>query len=134
MEGKSNAQKTTLKQSQILLYGFCGMFLNTFYLMFLAYNRLFYLTDVLQLSTGVSALVNSLSVWGNVVTMILAGGIVDKINFKKVGKFAGWAVIGGIGMSISFPLLFSDSTVESCAVRIQDAEPDTVTLFAAVRP
>ncbi len=108
MEGKSNAQKTTLKQSQILLYGFCGMFLNTFYLMFLAYNRLFYLTDILQLSTGVSALVNSLSVWGNVVTMILAGGIVDKINFKKVGKFAGWAVIGGIGMSISFPLLFSD--------------------------
>ena len=58
-----------LKKSQILLYGFFGMFLNTFYLMFLAYNRLFYLTNVLQLSTQISAVVNTLSVWGNVVTM-----------------------------------------------------------------
>ena len=84
------------------------MFLNTFYLMFLAYNRLFYLTNVLQLSTGVSALVNTLSVWGNVVTMVLAGGIINRISFKKWGKFCGASVVGGIGISISFPLLFSN--------------------------
>lgn len=108
MENKLHAQKTTLKQSQLLLYGFFGMFLNTFYLMFLAYFRLFYLTNVLQLGTNIAALVNTLSVWGNVVTMMLAGGIVDRISFKKWGKFCGWAVIGGVGMSISLPLLFSD--------------------------
>lgn len=115
MENKVQTQTTALKQSQILLYGFFGMFLNTFYLMFLAYNRLFYLTNVLQLSTGVSALVNSLAVWGNVVTMILAGGIVDRINFKKWGKFCGWAVIGGTAMSVSLPLLFSDLGLSQAA-------------------
>ncbi len=115
MENKVQTQTTALKQSQILLYGFFGMFLNTFYLMFLAYNRLFYLTNVLQLSTGVSALVNSLAVWGNVVTMILAGGIVDRINFKKWGKFCGWAVIGGIAMSVSLPLLFSNLGLSQAA-------------------
>ncbi len=118
MENKIQAQKPTLKQSQLLLYGFCGMFLNTFYLMFLAYFRLFYLTNVLQLSTGVSALVNTLSVWGNVVTMMLAGGLVDRINFKKCGKFCGWAVIGGIGMSISFPLLFSNLGLSQSAAGV----------------
>ena len=84
-----------LKKSQILLYGFFGMFLNTFYLMFLAYNRLFYLTNVLQLSTQISAVVNTLSVWGNVVTMLLAGAIIEKFTFKS-GKFRTWTIIGGI--------------------------------------
>ncbi len=107
MENKTQALKPTLKQSQILLYGFFGMFLNTFYLMFLAYNRLFYLTNVLQLSTTISAIVNTLSVWGNVVTMVLAGILIDKINFKT-GRFRTWTLVGGIVMGIVFPLMFSD--------------------------
>ena len=96
-----------LKKSQILLYGFFGMFLNTFYLMFLAYNRLFYLTNVLQLSTQISAVVNTLSVWGNVVTMLLAGAIIEKFTFKS-GKFRTWTVIGGIVVGITFTLLFAN--------------------------
>lgn len=96
-----------LKKSQILLYGFFGMFLNTFYLMFLAYNRLFYLTNVLQLSTQISAVVNTLSVWGNVVTMLLAGAIIEKFTFKS-GKFRTWTIIGGIVVGIAFTLLFAN--------------------------
>lgn len=96
-----------LKTSKVILYGFLGMFLNTFYLMFLAYNRLFYLTDVLQLGTTVSATVNTLSVWGNVVTMILAGGIIEKFTFK-MGRFRPWAVIGGLTVGVCFTILFSD--------------------------
>ena len=96
-----------LKTSKVILYGFFGMFLNTFYLMFLAYNRLFYLTDVLQLGTSIAATVNTLSVWGNVVTMILAGGIIEKFTFK-MGRFRPWAVIGGLLVGVGFTLLFSD--------------------------
>lgn len=96
-----------LKKSQILLYGFFGMFLNTFYLMFLAYNRLFYLTNVLQLSTQISAVVNTLSVWGNVDTMLLAGAIIEKFTFKS-GKFRTWTIIGGIVVGIAFTLLFAN--------------------------
>lgn len=107
MENTVNTIKPTLKRSQILLYGFFGMFLNTFYLMFLAYNRLYYLTNVLQLSTTISAIVNSLSVWGNVVTMLLAGVLVDKISMK-FGKFRSWTLLGGIVMAVVFPIMFSD--------------------------
>lgn len=96
-----------LKTSKVILYGFLGMFLNTFYLMFLSYNRLFYLTDVLQLGTTVAATVNTLSVWGNVVTMILAGGIIEKFTFK-MGRFRPWAVIGGLMVGVCFTILFSD--------------------------
>ena len=99
--------KTKLKGSQVVAYGFFGMFLNTFYLMFLAYFRLIYLTDVLKLSTTVSAIVNSLATWGNVVTMLLAGVLIDKVNFKT-GKYRTWTLVGGIIMGISFPLLFSN--------------------------
>lgn len=107
VESNGQVLKTTLSKSKILLYGFFGMFLNTFYLMFLAYNRLFYLTNVLQLSTAVSAVVNTLAVWGNVVTMILAGVLIDKISFK-FGKFRTWALLGGIVMAVVLPLLFSN--------------------------
>lgn len=100
-------QTNRLKTSQIVLYGFLGMFINTFYLMFLAYYRLFYLTNVLQLSAGVAAVVNSLSVWGNVVTMLLAGVLIDKINFKT-GKYRTWSLVGGIVMGVVFPLMFSN--------------------------
>lgn len=100
-------QPNKLKGSQVILYGFFGMFLNTFYLMFLAYFRLIYLTNVLQLSTGIAAIVNTLSVWGNVVTMLLAGVLIDKINFKS-GKYRTWTLVGGIVMGIVFPLMFSN--------------------------
>lgn len=96
-----------LKGSQVIAYGFFGMFLNTFYLMFLAYFRLVYLTNVLQLSTTIAAVVNSLATWGNVVTMLLAGILINKINFKT-GKYRTWALVGGIVMGIAFPLLFSN--------------------------
>lgn len=103
----SESKAKGLKGSQVVLYGFFGMFLNTFYLMFLAYNRLYYLTNILQLSTTVSALVNSLATWGNVVTMLLAGVLIDRINFKN-GKYRTWTLVGGIVMALVFPLMFSD--------------------------
>lgn len=106
--------KTKLKTSQIIAYGFFGMFLNTFYLMFLAYFRLVYLTNVLQLSTTIAATVNSLATWGNVVTMLLAGILIDKINFKS-GKYRTWALVGGIVMGIVLPLLFSDLGLSEAA-------------------
>ena len=108
-----------LKKSQILLYGFFGMFLNTFYLMFLAYNRLFYLTNVLQLSTQISAVVNTLSVWGNVVTMLLAGAIIEKFTFKS-GKFRTWAVIGGIVVGI---IEARDGSIIDVVRRVEPQKP-----------
>ena len=106
--------KTKLKTSQVIAYGFFGMFLNTFYLMFLAYFRLVYLTNVLQLSTTIAATVNSLATWGNVVTMLLAGILIDKINFKH-GKYRTWALVGGIVMGIALPLLFSNLGLSQAA-------------------
>jgi GPH family glycoside/pentoside/hexuronide:cation symporter len=103
-----------LKFSQLFAYGFFGMFLNTFYLMFLAYYRMFYLTNILQLDTSIAAIVNTLATWGNVVTMLIAGVIIDKINFKS-GKYRTWTLVGGIVMAIVLPLLFSNLGLSQAA-------------------
>lgn len=113
----SELKQNGLSKMQVLLYGFFGMFLNTFYLMFLAYNRLFYLTNILKLSTQVSAIVNTLSVWGNVVTMLLAGVIIEKFRFKS-NKFRSWTVIGGLLVGVAFTLLFADFHMSQAAAGV----------------
>ena len=74
-------KKGTLKVSQIVLYGVFGMFVNTFYLMYLTYNRIYYLTNVLQLNETLSAVVASASAWINVLTMML-----DALGFDLIIK------------------------------------------------
>ena len=100
-------RKGTLKLSEIILYGVFGMFVNTFYLMFLTYNRIYYLTNILQLSDTLSAVVATASAWINVLTMILAGPLIDKIKFKN-GKYRSWTLLGGILMVIALPMLYTN--------------------------
>ena len=117
MENKVQRAMPTLKKSQLLMYGFGGMFLNTFYLMFLAYYRLFFLTNVLMLDTYVAATINSISVWINVGTMVLAGIIVDSTNLKW-GKFRSWVPIGGVMVTIAFPLMFANLGLSTGAAAV----------------
>ncbi len=100
-------RKGSLKISEIILYGLFGMFANTFYLMYLTYNRVYYLTNVLQLDEKLSAVVASASAWINVLTMILAGPLIDKIKFRN-GKYRSWTLIGGVLMVVALPLLYTN--------------------------
>ena len=110
-------KKGTLKLSQIILYGVCGMFVNTFYLMYLTYNRIYYLTNILQLNEVLSAVVATASAWINVLTMILAGPLIDKIKFKN-GKYRSWTLIGGILMVVALPLLYTNWHVSGTTAAI----------------
>ena len=111
------AKKGTLKLSQIVLYGVFGMFANTFYLMFLSYNRLYYLNNILQLSDTLSAVVATASAWINVLTMILAGPLIDKIKFKN-GKYRSWTLLGGVMMVVTLPLLYTNWHVSGTTAAI----------------
>lgn len=110
-------RKGSLKLSEIILYGVFGMFANTFYLMYLSYNRLYYLTEVLQLNEGLSAVVASASAWINVLTMILAGPLIDKIKFKN-GKYRTWTLVGGIMMVVALPLLYTNWHVSGATAAV----------------
>lgn len=110
-------RKGTLKISEIILYGVFGMFVNTFYLMYLTYNRIYYLTNVLQLSDALSAVVATASAWINVLTMILAGPMIDKIKFKN-GKYRSWTLLGGVMMVIALPMLYTNWHVSGTAAAI----------------
>ncbi len=100
-------RKGSLKISEIILYGVFGMFVNTFYLMYLSYNRLYYLTNILKLNDVLSASVATISAWINVLTMILAGPLIDKIKFKN-GKYRTWTLVGGIMMVVALPMLYTN--------------------------
>lgn len=110
-------RKGSLKLSEIILYGVFGMFANTFYLMYLSYNRLYYLTNILQLNDTLSAVVASASAWINVLTMILAGPLIDKIKFKN-GKYRSWTLVGGIMMVVTLPLLYTNWHVSGTTAAI----------------
>ncbi len=110
-------RKGTLKVSQIVLYGVFGMFVNTFYLMYLTYNRIYYLTNVLQLNETLSAVVASASAWINVLTMILAGPLIDKVKFKN-GKYRSWTLIGGILMVVALPMLYTNWHLSGTAAAV----------------
>ena len=110
-------RKGALKLSEIILYGVFGMFVNTFYLMYLSYNRLYYLTNILKLNEVLSASVATISAWVNVLTMILAGPLIDKIKFKN-GKYRTWTLIGGIMMVIALPLLYTNWHVSGTTAAI----------------
>lgn len=102
-----DTKKNKLSIWQIYGYGLCGMFVNTFYLGYLAFTRLYFLTDVLQLNPYIAATINSATVWINVGTMLLGGIFVDGTNMKW-GRYRSWVLIGGIVFSISFPLMFTN--------------------------
>ncbi len=110
-------RKGSLKISEIILYGVFGMFVNTFYLMYLTYNRVYYLSNVLNLDGVLSAVVASASAWINVLTMIFAGPLIDKIKFKN-GKYRSWTLIGGVLMVVALPLLYTNWHVSGATAAI----------------
>lgn len=98
---------TSLKQWQIYGYGFSGMFLNTFMLMFLAYYLLFYLTNVWGFSALTAAGIYGAAMWLRTGTMVVAGVAVDSTNLKW-GKYRSWLYIGSLLTLVGSTLMFTN--------------------------
>ncbi len=83
-----------------------GEFSFTFFLFFVAYYLMIYLTDVLQLSTAVAATVYTLVQWFEAITMLSAGIQIDRSQ-PKGGKFRPWLIRGSVIMFLGMVIFFT---------------------------
>lgn len=97
--------KRTLSFGTIFSYGAGGMFAYGFELVVVGYFINYLMTDILMIPTLLAATLNTIIQVVKVVSMILAGVVIDSTNFKN-GKYRTWYLIGSIVMGVSLPLTF----------------------------
>lgn len=103
MEKKRTPSKPT--HSYRFMYGYgLGEFGFTFFLFFIAYHLMYFMTDILCMPGTVAALVYTVIQWFEAVTMVGAGVLVDRASLKA-GKYRPWMVIGAV-MCMAFTVLF----------------------------
>ncbi len=111
-------KQKSIKFSTVFTYGAGGMFVNTFYLMLVAYFLMYFLTNVLGLSTLLAATIYSITQWAKVLTMLLGGVVIDSTNLKW-GKYRSWCTIGSLLLLVSLPLMYTNfhlSTTLTCII------------------
>lgn len=73
-----------------------------------------FLTDVVKLPLAITATIITITSLGDLITSFIAGGIVDKLNFKW-GKYRSWLLLGPVISTIFFVFEFTkigpDTTV-----------------------
>ena len=94
------------EQGRFYGYGL-GEFGFTFFLMFIAYHLLYFLTDVLVWPAAAAALVYTIIQWFESSTNILMGIFVERTHIK-IGKYRPWMVIGALGCAVFTVLFFVD--------------------------
>lgn len=90
------------------MYGYgMGEFGFTFFLMFIAYYLMYYMTDVLCLPSDMAATVYTLLQWFECITVVGAGIFVDRVKISNAG-YRTWMMIGAIVCAICTVLFFID--------------------------
>lgn len=97
--------KRTLSWSTIFSYGAGGMFAYGFELVVVGYFVNYLMTDILMIPTLMAATLNTIIQAVKVVSMILAGVVIDSTN-PKWGRYRTWYLFGSIAMGITLPLTF----------------------------
>lgn len=97
--------KKTLPFSTLAAYGGGGMFSYGFFNNFLAYNTLFFLTDVAGFPSVVAASMYSAIQLLKIITMTVSGIVIDSTSLKW-GKYRSWIAIGCILIVISGGTMF----------------------------
>ncbi len=105
MENRQSAHKPT--HSNLFLYGYAlGEFGFTFFLFFVSYYLMLFMTDVLQLPTTLAAVLYTTVQWFEAITMILSGIYIDRAKPRN-GKFRPWLVIGSIILLVGMTLFYT---------------------------
>ncbi|WP_373486042.1 MFS transporter [Acetobacterium malicum] len=97
-------------------FGVGDMFFSLMVTMELAFMMVF-LTDVLKLNVAMAGTIVSITSMGDLITAFIAGGIVDKSNFKW-GKYRSWLLFGPALATIFFVLEFTQFGSEMTAAVI----------------
>lgn len=85
-------------------YGF-GEFGFTFFLFFISYYLMYYMTDVLCLPMGTAAFIYTLVQWFEGITMVGAGILVDRVRIPG-GRYRPWMLLGAVLCAVSTVIFF----------------------------
>ena len=93
---------------RLFYYGYgMGEFGFTFFLMFIAYHLMYFMTDVLKMPTDVAAITYTTIQWFEGITMLLAGVVIDRVNIKW-GRYRPWMLGGAVLCMICTFAFFTD--------------------------
>lgn len=113
MNEKPKESKTSLGNGRI--YGYAmGEFGYNFFITFVAYYLLYFLTNGALFSTAVAATLYTAARWIQWLSMPVAGVIVDRTQFKA-GKYRPWLLIGSLLMCVAGGLVFTNLGLSSAA-------------------
>ena len=101
--------KTELSSEKRLFYYGYGMgeFGFTFFLMFIAYHLMYYMTDVLQMPVGIAAVTYTTIQWFEGITILLAGIVIDRVNIRW-GRYRPWMLGGAVVCAVCTCAFFMD--------------------------
>lgn len=97
----SNPKKSTLPAK--VIYGYAlGEFGFTFFLVYIAYYLMYFLTDVLAFGTAVSAIIFTICQWSEAISVLFSGAVIDrlKIGYRK------WMLSGALICWVFTTLMF----------------------------
>ena len=103
-----NRNTTTFTRRKLFYYGYgMGEFGFTFFLMFIAYHLMYFMTDVLAMPAGIAAVTYTTIQWFEGITMVLAGIVVDRVNIKW-GRYRPWMLGGAVVCMVCTCAFFVD--------------------------
>ncbi|MBR0416514.1 MAG: MFS transporter [Firmicutes bacterium] len=108
--------KRTLGLGTLLAYGVGSLLGDSPYANLIAYQVLFYLTDVLMVNTYLAATVYSGVQWIKFLTMAIAGVIIDA-KALRWGRYRSWCFVGAL-LVCTVPLTYANFGFKSVAVVI----------------
>ncbi len=97
--------KLTLPSWKIYGYGM-GEFGFNFFLVFISYHLMFFLTDVAKFPTAVAAAIYTLLQWLETLSLLATGYIIDRTRIGK-GKYGPWLIIGSVTSAVGMVLFFT---------------------------
>lgn len=105
---KSSAGKSSLPLCNVFGYAL-GEFGFTFFLIFIAYYLMFFLTDVLKFDITTAAIIYSVCQWIEAITVVISGILID----KSKASYRSWMLRGAIVCWAFTSILFTKWPVPS---------------------
>jgi len=105
MKTEKNGAEGGIRQKTVYAYAL-GDFCFTFFIMFIGYYLMYYLTDVIKFPTTAAAAVYTLVQFFETAGILVGGIVIDRVRLKG-GKFRPWLLIGGAWCGISLVFLFT---------------------------
>ena len=95
----------SISRWKIYTYGL-GEFGFNFFLVFLSYHLMYFLTNVLFFPTRTAAIIYAAVQWLEKLSLLASGYIIDRAHFRN-GKYCPWLMIGSIVCMVGMILTFT---------------------------